>query len=142
MIGRAFSSIRAKVLARGRSRRHAMFGSRRSVAGAALVATILVTNGAWAQNLHYMYSARIRMPECRAFLSLTARNDKLVGEQCAAIVSELILTAKVFCMPKKATLRDAVRIVVRYVDARPARQSENFILLAREGLREAWPCRN
>ena len=119
-----------------------MFGSRLSVASAALVALLLVTNAAWAQNLHYMYSARVRMPECRAFLSLSVRNETLVGEQCAAIVSELIQTARIFCMPKKATLREAVRIIVRYVDARPARQSESFILLAREALREAWPCQN
>jgi Rap1a immunity proteins len=35
-----------------------------------------------------------------------------------------------------------VQIVVKYIDARPARLQENFNKLAAEALRQAWPCSN
>jgi hypothetical protein len=33
-----------------------------------------------------------------------------------------------------------VRVVVAYIEARPARVHEDFRNLALEALREAWPC--
>jgi hypothetical protein len=46
-----------------------------------------------------------------------------------------------FCVPMGVTLRQAMRVVVAYIEARPARMHEDFRKLALEGLREAWPCK-
>jgi hypothetical protein len=43
---------------------------------------------------------------------------------------------------KGATNMQGVRIVLQYIDARPARLNENFNKLAAEALRQAWPCSN
>ena len=32
------------------------------------------------------------------------------------------------------------RVVIRYIDSRPARLKEDFFKLAQEALRDAWPC--
>ena len=106
-----------------------------------LVATIIASDTARAQNLYYFYSARIRMPECRAAIAQHPGNDAFAHGQCAAIIGELILTARTFCAPKGATTGQAMRIVVRYIDARPARLDESFVQLAHDALRQAWPCR-
>jgi Rap1a immunity proteins len=42
---------------------------------------------------------------------------------------------------KGATLEQMIRIVIAYVDARPARLHEKFSFLALEALRAAWPCK-
>jgi hypothetical protein len=45
-------------------------------------------------------------------------------------------------VPKKATNQQMARVIVRYVEARPEKMHEAFMLLAFEALHEAWPCRN
>jgi hypothetical protein len=45
------------------------------------------------------------------------------------------------CSPPGAINDEAVRIVIQYIDARPARLHEDFALLAAEALKVAWPCR-
>jgi Rap1a immunity proteins len=44
------------------------------------------------------------------------------------------------CWPKGTTHGQAVRVVVAYLDARPARLHENFLDLTVEALHAAWPC--
>ncbi len=39
------------------------------------------------------------------------------------------------------TVGQEVRVVVAYIDARPARMHEPFIALALEALQKAWPCK-
>jgi hypothetical protein len=48
----------------------------------------------------------------------------------------------VFCPPKGSTGGQAVRVVIKYIDSRPERLHEDFLDLAAEALRTAWPCRN
>ena len=43
--------------------------------------------------------------------------------------------------PHEATLGQVVRVVVAYIDARPARMHAEFGALALEALRDAWPCK-
>jgi Rap1a immunity proteins len=45
------------------------------------------------------------------------------------------------CPPKGVTSGQALRVVVTYIDAIPARMHENFKYLAVEALRAAWPCK-
>jgi hypothetical protein len=35
----------------------------------------------------------------------------------------------------------SIRVVVKYIDDRPERQHEDFMALALEALRAAWPCK-
>jgi hypothetical protein len=56
-------------------------------------------------------------------------------------VGELLPDVFRFCMPTNATISQAVRIAVRYIEERPARMHEPFVLLSIEALRQAWPCR-
>jgi hypothetical protein len=39
------------------------------------------------------------------------------------------------------TRKQGVRVVVRYIEARPQRMDESFLRLAFEALADAWPCR-
>jgi Rap1a immunity proteins len=45
------------------------------------------------------------------------------------------------CRPAGVTIAQEVRVVVVYIDARPARMHEPFKMLVVEALRAAWPCR-
>jgi hypothetical protein len=44
-------------------------------------------------------------------------------------------------IPDKVTLSQEVRVVIAYIEARPARMHEDFDSLAHEALQAAWPCR-
>jgi hypothetical protein len=45
-------------------------------------------------------------------------------------------------IPKAVTKGQILRVVVRYIEARPNRMHENFGSLALEAMLDAWPCRN
>jgi hypothetical protein len=51
------------------------------------------------------------------------------------------LRRKCLDIPNEVTLGQMVRVVVAYIDARPAQLHEDFVQLALEALRTAWPCR-
>jgi hypothetical protein len=44
-------------------------------------------------------------------------------------------------VPDKVTINQASRVVIAYIEARPARMHEPFNELALEALRDAWPCK-
>jgi hypothetical protein len=44
------------------------------------------------------------------------------------------------CRPREVTLGQIVRVVVQYIDSRPARMHEDFRVLAFEAMKAAWPC--
>jgi Rap1a immunity proteins len=48
-----------------------------------------------------------------------------------------------WCMdiPNKVTLVQEVRVVIAYIEARPARMHEDFDSLTHEALQAAWPCK-
>jgi hypothetical protein len=46
-----------------------------------------------------------------------------------------------FCPPVGANQGQAIRVVIAYIDQRPARMHEPFVALALEALRASWPCR-
>jgi hypothetical protein len=104
--------------------------------GIALIAA-LITSGeiAFAQNGET--SASFVMPSCREFAGPALRRG-----QCSGIVEALVYAGKPIgvCAPK-ATTGQAVSIVMKFIDARPAREQDNFIALALEALRGAWPCK-
>ncbi len=91
-------------------------------------------------------SATWAMPGCRAAIyeshirRLTVDESLLAG-MCLGVVRGLLGADPGVCTPNGSTQGQAMRVVVQYIDARPARQHENFADLALEALRSAWPCR-
>jgi Rap1a immunity proteins len=62
--------------------------------------------------------------------------------RCAGYVAGLVYARSVFlCVPESATPEQGVRVVIRYIEARPERMHEPFGKLALEALEEAWPCK-
>ena len=89
-------------------------------------------------------SANYIMPGCRSFTAETlpssAADDAFKRGQCLGIVDTIAALTADVCHPPGVTSGQAVSVVVKYIDDRPARMHENFRLLAREALRAAWPC--
>jgi hypothetical protein len=97
-------------------------------------------------------SANYFFPACKSFLARTpnSRADPVnVYKEgiCFGTIKTLVGVGEFlpdvfrFCMPTNATIGQALRISVRYIEDRPARMHEPFVLLSIEGLRQAWPCR-
>ena len=61
--------------------------------------------------------------------------------RCIGYVAGLAKASPDFCQPAGVTVGQMIRVVVTYVEARPARHHEEFGELALEALEEAWPCR-
>jgi hypothetical protein len=53
----------------------------------------------------------------------------------------LVLSGVWWCVPQGVDNDQMLRVVIRYVDARPQRHHESFALLALEALAAAWPCK-
>ncbi len=96
-------------------------------------------------------SADYIMPGCRDVAALIAFSDSESKENvsrmslCIGIVTGLSYMGPRYgiCLPAGTTSRQAVRVVVQYIDGQsPERMHENFNSLAVEALRETWPCGN
>lgn len=77
---------------------------------------------------------------CRAFIERSTAEPYAQG-MCAGKVMAVAGLATGICYPSEVTVGQMIRVVARYIDERPARLHENFLILAREALRQAWPCR-
>lgn len=60
---------------------------------------------------------------------------------CLGVVKVLRDFGPGVCAPFLATDGQAVKVVVQYIDTRPAGLQQNFTLLARDALIAAWPCK-
>jgi hypothetical protein len=110
---------------------------RRLLLGAALALT--VTGALAAENPN---SANFVMPGCRNAVS---EQYGFLEGYCTGIVVGIIgiggAPGACLAVPDAVTSSQAVRVVIVYIDARPARMHEHFTELALEALRAAWPCR-
>jgi hypothetical protein len=100
-----------------------------------ILAVAMSSNIALAQDYH---SANRRMPACREFI----REGTIATYEsgiCYGLVSSILYLDDETCHPK-ITIGQGVRVVVKYIDERPARHHEDFRALALEALRAAWPC--
>ena len=110
------------------------------------VAALCAVSGLWPAAASAQVdpgSATWAMPGCRAHINpdpRVPRPDYLIG-LCFGTVSAIFDSDPEVCLPKGATVGQALRVVARYIDERPARQHENFTGLTIEALRTAWPCR-
>ena len=112
------------------------------VRGIALVATLLATCGVSLAQEEGA-TANFVMPGCReAGKNTTSPGDFFAAGFCLGMVSALGAgLVPGMCRPAGVTNLQLVRVVVKYIDERPARTHERFIVLAQEALRAAWPCR-
>jgi len=63
-------------------------------------------------------------------------------QQRVAMVSRYANAENVpFCSPPTATREEAIRVVVRYLDAHSELKMEEFGSVALEALEKAWPCK-
>ena len=89
-------------------------------------------------------SANYLMPGCRNFIRAGATDNPVLQGLCAGSVNGIawgVSLASLLCTPDEVTLSQEVRVVVAFIDARPARMHEDFRELAFEALLNAWPCR-
>jgi hypothetical protein len=119
--------------------------------GAALALTVT------AASAEDLISANGVLPGCRDLVNERhdANRDRvLIAGLCAGIIRGIVFMApspglgpqdvwQDVClnMPKGVTPTQQIRVVIAYIDARPARIHELFDWLAFEALRDAWPCK-
>jgi hypothetical protein len=90
-----------------------------------------------------MDSANFNLPNCRNSIE-TNRIEVATAYGtafCSGMVRGLTYLAPDVCAPTTSTHRQVVRIIVKYIDDRPARLHESFLKLALEALQAAWPCK-
>ncbi|MGO8914722.1 MAG: Rap1a/Tai family immunity protein [Stellaceae bacterium] len=107
----------------------------------AVVAAVVLSCG-FAVAKDAVFSANDLMAGCRAYLVKNiSTEDYFAAKYCAQIIDGIIGAERGICLPVSSTEEQAAGIVVKYIDARPARLHENFEKLAREALRAAFPCK-
>jgi C4-dicarboxylate transporter len=84
-------------------------------------------------------SANFWVPYCQAWF-VADKNAPVRQGICVGIV-EGVAFASCVELPEGVNVPQLVRVVLRYIEARPQRMHESFPELALEALRDAWPCR-
>jgi Rap1a immunity proteins len=123
-----------------------------SLFGVALALTVTAAPAA-----EDIFSGNHMIPACRAFVDQRSADDFVEQGICAGIVFGIVFAGNALrnvsplqdnvrrgmCInrPSTATSSQVVRVVIAYIEARPARMHEPFNELALEGLRATWPCR-
>ena len=97
-------------------------------------------------------SANYMLPYCRAAANNqapTLASDAVMQGMCVGIVDAIDFMMSEFppdekefssCPPGDVTLKQALEVVIKYIDGRPERMNENFKKLAIEAIHDAWPC--
>jgi Rap1a immunity proteins len=87
-------------------------------------------------------SANSVMHGCRSLVDGNDHDDFLAGVCLGLIwaIDDWGQVDKLICRPA-VTNEQMARVVVQYIDARPARMHETFFILALEALTAAWPCK-
>ena len=135
-----------------------------SLFGTALALTVMAAEAAEDIN-----SANYMLPGCRDLANESSSRNLIGQGRCAGVVDTLsfvggilklslepggwlaesarrglaedIRQAMCLDIPRGVTGMQSVRVVIAYIEARPARMHEPFKGLAFEALRTAWPCR-
>jgi hypothetical protein len=95
-------------------------------------------------------SASAVLPGCKYYVALADGQDPditvpmaLAAGYCAAVFDVLASSSAldpVMCLDSDIGRTTAILVFIRYIEARPQRMHERFLVLAREALRQAWPC--
>ena len=105
--------------------------------GIVLIAALMLSGGA-----AFATTANELIPHCRAWLENVTTGKGVMDQSiCFGIVRGIAFAAPNVCRPDGVTSGQALRVVVQYIEQRPARMHEDFEKLALEALRVAWPCK-
>jgi hypothetical protein len=85
-------------------------------------------------------SANFIMQGCRNIVTRQTA-DLFKRGLCDGLISGLVYTNADICEPNQITHEQEARVVVNYIDSRPARMHDDFRKLALEALKAAWPCK-
>jgi Rap1a immunity proteins len=95
-----------------------------------------------------IYSANMMLPLCKKSIGEAAQANIADAGYCAGLTDMLASLGRradesmgCWDTPPHSTIGQRVTVVVRYIEARPARMHEPYIDLAIEALRNAWPCK-
>ena len=113
----------------------------------ALLASALLAQNADAQS----QSANVFLPECQKFLAnnpekMDTRPSLFRQGECLGMIEGLTFVIRKLppplrsCIPKGVIGGQIVRVALAYIEQRPQRMHESFLLLVVEALHEAWPC--
>lgn len=113
----------------------------------ALIALSVTTAGAQQD----VTSATAVLPGCKFYVAVADGQEDpkltvpiaLAAGYCAAVFDVLASSSAldpVMCLDPDIDKATAMLVFIRYIEARPQRMRERFLVLAREALREAWPC--
>jgi hypothetical protein len=83
-------------------------------------------------------SATYMMRGCRE--ALATPKDSALSVLCVGEIDGLGFGSRT-CFATGVTVEQMTRVVVQYIDARPARMHEDFRKLALEAMTAAWPCK-
>jgi hypothetical protein len=86
-------------------------------------------------------SANYLMPACRELLNPNSNVRAYDQGTCAGLITGLSYLDINSCKPSGVTRGQTYRVVVQYIDSRPARMHEDFRDLALEAMKAAWPCK-
>jgi hypothetical protein len=95
-------------------------------------------------------SASAVLPGCKYHVALADGQDPeltvpiaLAAGYCAAVFDVLVSSSAldpVMCLDSDTDKTTAMLAFIHYIEARPQRMRERFLVLAREALRQTWPC--
>jgi hypothetical protein len=121
----------------------------RALICAAMLALARTTAGAVEVD---MESTNYVLPGCKALLAITEGREMpdtssaLGAGYCMGVLKTLpeIYFGRDKCsiqFPVVFSVQQMTLIVVRYIEAHPDRRQIPFLMLAKDALRDAWPCR-
>jgi hypothetical protein len=89
------------------------------------------------------YTANDLLQDCKArLLEGVAVPRPFYSGLCMGLIAGVHYIDAKSCAPDNATNNQLMRVVLAYIEVRPQRMNEEFMKLAVEALRSAWPCSN
>ena len=108
-----------------------------------LTVMLLLSSSAGAQEFG-IRSASTMLQHCKNFLGIDANRINMVEGMCAGRIIALDDLRNVlpqpWCPPREVSIAQMIRVVVNYLETRPAPLHENFTHIAMEALKITWPC--
>jgi hypothetical protein len=94
------------------------------------------------------YSGFFSLPACKAYADPKASfRMRLEGNFCAGQLRALAYVSHVLspdlrsCVPDNLPNGQLAMVAIRFLETHPERMNEDFMALAMQAFREAWPCK-
>ena len=106
-----------------------------------LMVVLLLAGATSARSQQEIDSAGYALTGCRLLASDTL--ERMFEQSRCADKIKMIFRPKNSaqnCPPRRSNIKENAALVVRYIELRPDRWHEKFLVLAEEALTEDWPC--